>query len=177
MRQHAAPTRNKKTKFQVMTDTENLRLSPGDKAPELCLENQDHKQICLSENLGQKIVLYFYPKDLTPGCTTQASELTAILPKLRAAGYMVMGVSPDTPEKHREFIKKINIGFELLSDPDKSVMTAWGTYGRKLMYGRETVGVIRSTFVIDERGVITKAAYATKATGHAARLAKELGLA
>ncbi len=159
-----------------MTETENQRLSPGDKAPELCLENQDHKNVCLSDYVGQKVVLYFYPKDLTPGCTTQASELTEILPKLTIAGFKVMGVSPDIPEKHREFIKRINIGFDLLSDPDKTTMTAWGTYGKKIMYGRETTGVIRSTFLIDESGTITKATYGTKATGHAARLAKELGL-
>ncbi len=160
----------------MMTETENQRLSPGNKAPALCLENQDHKRICLSDYVGQKVVLYFYPKDLTPGCTTQASELTEILPKLTAAGFKVMGVSPDTPERHREFIKRINIGFDLLSDPDKNTMTAWGTYGKKIMYGRETTGVIRSTFLIDESGTITKATYGTKATGHAARLAKELGL-
>jgi len=159
-----------------MTETENPRLSPGDKAPELCLENQDHKQTCLSNYLGQRVVLYFYPKDLTPGCSTQASELTVILPKLTAAGYRVIGVSPDTPETHREFIKKFNIGFDLLSDPDKTTMTRWGTYGKKLMYGRETTGVIRTTFLIDEAGIITKATYGTKATGHAARLAKGLGL-
>lgn len=159
-----------------MNDNENPRLSPGDKAPDLCLENQDHKKICLSDYLGEKIVLYFYPRDLTPGCTTQARELTGILPKLHAAGYKVFGVSPDSPEKHLEFIKKIDIGFELLSDPDKSAMTSWGTYGKKVMYGRESIGVIRTTFVINENGTITKATYGTKATGHAARLARELGL-
>lgn len=121
-------------------------------------------------------MLYFYPKDLTPGCTTQATELTEILPKLKKAGYTVLGVSPDSPEKHKEFIKKINIGFELLSDPNKQAMTRWGTYGKKVMYGRESVGVIRSTFLIDESGVITKTWYGTKATGHASRLARELKL-
>ncbi len=159
-----------------MTDTESIRLAVGDVAPELCLENQDHKQICLRDFIGQKVVLYFYPKDLTPGCTTQASELTQILPKLSAAGYKVIGVSPDSPERHSEFIKRIEIGFDLLSDPDKTTMARWGTYGKKVMYGRETVGVIRTTFVIDENGVITKASYGTKATGHAARLLKELGI-
>lgn len=159
-----------------MTENENARLSVGDRAPELCLENQDHKKVCLSEFLGQKVVLYFYPKDLTPGCTTQASELTAILPKLSAAGYKVIGVSPDSPERHREFIKRIGIGFDLLSDPEKTTMAKWGTYGKKVMYGKETVGVIRTTFVIDDDGTITKASYGTKATGHAARLAKELHL-
>ncbi len=159
-----------------MTETNSIRLSPGEKAPELCLENQDNQKICLSDFIGQKVILYFYPKDLTPGCTTQASELTQILPKLYSAGYKVIGVSPDTPERHREFIKRISIGFDLLSDPEKTSMSQWGTFGKKKMYGREILGVIRTTFIIDEEGVIKKAWYGTKATGHAARLAKELGL-
>lgn len=159
-----------------MAENEIKRLQIGDKAPKLCLPNQHYDVVCLEQFLGQKVVVYFYPKDLTPGCTTQALELTDILPKLKKAGYKVLGVSPDSPEKHQEFIKKINIGFELLSDPEKNAMTTWGTYGKKVMYGRESVGVIRSTFVIDESGTITKAWYATKATGHAARLARELKL-
>lgn len=159
-----------------MSDNENTRLKVGDPAPKLCLENQDGRTMCLSDYLGSKVVVYFYPKDLTPGCTTQASELSEILPKLRAAGYSVFGVSPDTPQSHRNFIERIGIGFDLLSDPDKSTMAAWGAYGRKIMYGRESIGVIRSTFVVDENGKLIKATYATKATGHAARLAKELGI-
>jgi peroxiredoxin Q/BCP len=159
-----------------MVENESVRLQPGDQSPELCLPNQDNKTLCLDQFIGCKVVLYFYPKDLTPGCTTQAAELTEILPKLKRAGYVVLGVSPDSPEKHKEFIKKINIGFELLSDPNKEAMSRWGTYGKKVMYGRESVGVIRSTFVIDETGVITKTWYGTKATGHASRLARELKL-
>lgn len=159
-----------------MAENEIQRLQIGDKAPRLCLPNQRNEVVCLDQFLGQKAVVYFYPKDLTPGCTTQALELSDILPKLKNAGYKVLGVSPDSPEKHQEFIKKINIGFDLLSDPDKSTMVKWGTYGKKIMYGRESLGVIRSTFVIDENGTITKAWYATKATGHAARLARELRL-
>lgn len=159
-----------------MTVPETQRLGPGDIAPDLCLEDQNHKKVCLSDFRGHKVVLYFYPKDLTPGCTTQAAELTEILPKLDAAGYRVLGVSPDTPERHQEFIDRIGIGFSLLSDPDKITMAKWGTYGKKMMYGKESIGVIRTTFVIDENGVITKATYGTKATGHAARLARDLGL-
>lgn len=159
-----------------MTESEPSKLSVGDIAPELCLVDQDNKKVCLSDFLGQKVVLYFYPKDLTPGCTTQAAELTEILPKLENAGYKVLGVSPDSPESHRQFIERIGIGFDLLSDPEKTVMARWGTYGRKVMYGRESIGVIRTTFVIDEQGKITKASYGTKATGHAARLARELSL-
>ena len=159
-----------------MTSTESVRLTAGEKAPELCLQNHEDKKICLSDFLGSKVVLYFYPKDLTPGCTTQASELTQILPRLSKAGYKVVGVSPDSPERHREFIKRIGIGFDLLSDPEKEAMARWGTFGKKMMYGRETVGVIRSTFLVDENGVIAKTWYATKAAGHADRLARELRL-
>lgn len=165
-----------RAKFQAMTELDVTRLAVGEMAPALCLPNQDKKTICLNNFLGQKVVIYFYPKDLTPGCTTQAAELTEILPKLSAAGYKVFGVSPDSPEKHLLFIERIGIGFDLLSDPEKSTMATWGTYGKKMTYGKESIGVIRSTFIVDEKGMITKATYATKATGHAARLAKELNI-
>lgn len=159
-----------------MTELDTTRLALGEKAPALCLPNQDEEIICLSNFLGEKVVIYFYPKDLTPGCTTQAAELTEILPKLYTAGFKVFGVSPDAPERHRLFIERIGIGFDLLSDPEKSTMVAWGTYGKKVTYGKESIGVIRSTFIVDESGIITKATYGTKATGHAARLTKELNL-
>lgn len=153
------------------------RLAPGDPAPDFTLPTDDGGTLSLRELRGRKVVLYAYPAAMTPGCTTQACDFRDSLDPLQAAGYQVVGVSPDPPEKLAEFRRRDALTFPLLSDPDAAVLTAYGAYGEKQNYGRTVTGVIRSTFVIDERGRIEKAMYQVKATGHVARLRRELGLA
>jgi peroxiredoxin Q/BCP len=152
------------------------RLSPGDTAPAFTLEDADGKPVSLSDFLGRKVVLYVYPAAMTPGCTTQACDFRDSLSSLNAAGYQVIGLSPDKPEKLATFREKEGLTFPLLSDPSKEVLTAYGAYGEKQLYGKTVVGVIRSTFVIDEDGRIVTASYAVKATGHVAKLRRDLGI-
>ncbi|MDT7573207.1 MAG: thioredoxin-dependent peroxiredoxin [Actinomycetota bacterium] len=152
------------------------RLSPGDTAPAFTLEDADGKPVSLSDFLGRKVVLYVYPAAMTPGCTTQACDFRDSLSSLHAAGYQVIGLSPDKPEKLAQFREKEGLTFPLLSDPSKDVLTAYGAYGEKQLYGKTVVGVIRSTFVIDEEGRIQTASYAVKATGHVAKLRRDLGI-
>ena len=123
------------------------------------------------------MIVYFYPAAMTPGCTKQACDFTDSLDSLKAAGYEVLGISPDKPEKLAKFRERDSLTITLLSDPDKSVLKAWGAYGLKKLYGKEVEGVIRSTFVVDEKGKIELAQYNVKATGHVAKLRKDLGLA
>ena len=123
------------------------------------------------------MIVYFYPAAMTPGCTKQACDFTDSLDSLKAAGYEVVGISPDKPEKLAKFRERDSLTITLLSDPDKSVLNAWGAYGLKKLYGKEVEGVIRSTFVVDEKGKIELAQYNVKATGHVAKLRKDLGLA
>jgi thioredoxin-dependent peroxiredoxin len=122
------------------------------------------------------VIVYFYPAAMTPGCTKQACDFTANLPSLSSAGYVVLGISPDPPAKLAKFREKESLGFPLLSDPEHKVLEAYGAYGEKKLYGKTTVGVIRSTFVIGQDGKIEKAQYGVKATGHVARLTADLGV-
>ena len=153
-----------------------VRLAPGDQAPDFTLPDADGNQVSLSKLRGQRVIVYFYPAAMTPGCTKQACDFTAAQPALTADGVAVLGISPDAPAKLAEFREKEHITFPLLSDQDKSVLTAYGAYGEKMNYGKTIMGVIRSTFVIDPDGKIEKALYAVKATGHVDRLRKDLGV-
>ena len=130
----------------------------------------------LKELRGRKVIVYFYPAAMTPGCTKEACDFTDSLDSLKAAGYEVLGISPDKPEKLAKFRERDSLTITLLSDADKSVMNAWGAYGMKKLYGKDVEGVIRSTFVVDEDGKIELAQYNVKATGHVAKLRKDLGL-
>jgi peroxiredoxin Q/BCP len=156
-----------------MTDQ---RLAPGDTAPGFTLPDADGKDVSLSDYRGQRVIVYFYPAAMTPGCTKQACDFRDSLSSLAAAGIVVLGISPDAPVKLAKFRDKEGLTFPLLSDPDHAVEKAYGAYGEKKLYGKTTVGVIRSTFVIDADGKVEKAQYAVKATGHVARLRTELGL-
>jgi peroxiredoxin Q/BCP len=150
------------------------RLAAGDLAPDFTLSNDTGEKVTLSDLKGQKVILYVYPAAMTPGCTTQACDFRDSLESLNSAGYTVLGLSPDQPEQLAEFRARDSLTFPLLSDPDKSVLDAYGAWGEKTMYGKTSIGVIRSTFVIDEDGTIEKAMYNVKATGHVARLREEL---
>jgi thioredoxin-dependent peroxiredoxin len=153
------------------------RLSAGDAAPDFTLPDDTGAPVSLKQLRGQKVIVYFYPAAMTPGCTKQACDFTDSLASLQAAGYTVLGVSPDKPEKLAKFRERDHLGITLLSDPDRSVLQEWGAFGEKTMYGKKVTGVIRSTFVVDEKGKIELAQYNVKATGHVAKLRKDLGLA
>jgi peroxiredoxin Q/BCP len=152
------------------------RLSPGDPAPDFTLPTDDGSTVTLSQLRGRKVIVYFYPAAMTPGCTKQACDFTDSLDSLKAAGYEVLGISPDKPEKLAKFRERDALTITLLSDQDKSVMTAWGAFGEKKMYGKVVQGVIRSTLVVDEDGKVEVAQYNVKATGHVAKLRRDLGL-
>jgi thioredoxin-dependent peroxiredoxin len=152
------------------------RLAPGDKAPDFTLPDADGKTVSLSALRGQRVIVYFYPAAMTPGCTTQACDFRDSLASLAAAGLTVVGISPDPPEKLAKFREKEGLNFPLLSDQDRSVLRAYGAYGEKTLYGKTTVGVIRSTFVVGPDGVLEQVQYGVKATGHVARLRQELGV-
>jgi peroxiredoxin Q/BCP len=153
------------------------RLSPGDTAPDFTLTSDAGDQVALKDLRGQRVIVYFYPAAMTPGCTKQACDFTDNLASLKAAGYEVLGISPDKPEKLAKFRERDSLTITLLSDPDKAVLKAYAAYGLKKLYGKEVEGVIRSTFVVDEQGKIELAQYAVKATGHVAKLRRDLGLA
>jgi len=153
------------------------RLSAGDTAPDFTLTSDTGEQVSLSDLRGQKAIIYFYPAAMTPGCTTQACDFSDSLSSLKVAGYEVLGISPDTPDKLAKFREHDGLTITLLSDPDKAVLTAYGAYGEKKMYGKTVQGVIRSTFVVDEEGTLELARYNVKATGHVAKLRRDLGLA
>ncbi|TCB90099.1 thioredoxin-dependent thiol peroxidase [Micromonospora zingiberis] len=156
--------------------TAPARLSPGDPAPEFTLPTDAGTQLTLADLRGRKVILYAYPAAMTPGCTKQACDFRDSLASLQAAGYEVIGISPDKPEKLATFRERDAITFPLVADTDKAVLTAYGAYGEKQSYGRTVTGVIRSTFVIDENGKIERALYNVKATGHVAKLRRDLGL-
>jgi peroxiredoxin Q/BCP len=156
--------------------SEPVRLRPGDTAPDFTLDTDAGTPLSLSDLRGRRIVLYAYPAAMTPGCTTQACDFRDSLASLRGAGYEVLGISPDPVAKLARFRERDALTFPLLSDPDRSVLSAYGAWGEKKNYGRVVQGVIRSTFVIDEQGRVEKAMYNVKATGHVARLRGELGL-
>jgi peroxiredoxin Q/BCP len=152
------------------------RLSPGDAAPEFTLPTDNGDQLTLKDLRGRKVILYAYPAAMTPGCTTQACDFRDSLGSLQAAGFEVVGISPDAPAKLAKFRERDAITFPLVSDQDKSVLSAYGAWGEKQMYGKTVTGVIRSTWVIDENGTIERAMYNVKATGHVAKLRRDLGL-
>jgi peroxiredoxin Q/BCP len=152
------------------------RLEVGDKAPAFSLPNADGKPVKLSDFTGRKVVVYFYPAASTPGCTKQACDFRDSLAQLNEAGLDVIGISPDKPEKLAKFRDAESLTFPLLSDTERSVLTAWGTFGEKTMYGKTVHGVIRSTFVVDEKGKIEVAQYNVKATGHVAKLRRDLSI-
>lgn len=150
------------------------RLAPGDTAPEFTLTDDTGTEVALRDFLGRKVVVYFYPAAMTPGCTTQACDFTDNLSVLADAGYDVVGISPDQPEKLARFREKESLGITLLSDPDKTVLQQYGAYGEKKLYGKTVEGVIRSTVVVDEDGKVFLAQYNVKATGHVAKLLRDL---
>ena len=153
-----------------------MRLSPGDKAPDFELPDADDKPVSLQEFRGERVVLYFYPAALTPGCTTQACDFRDNLAVLRDAGVAVVGISPDKSAKLRQFRDKHELPFPLLGDPGKEVLTAYGAWGEKQLYGKTVTGVIRSTIVVDADGLVEHAFYNVKATGHVAKLLRDLRL-
>ena len=152
------------------------RLAPGDAAPDFTLPTDTGETLSLKDLRGRKVVLYAYPAAMTPGCTTQACDFRDSLGSLKAAGYEVVGISPDGPAKLAKFRERDAITFPLVGDEDKSVLTAYGAFGEKQLYGKTVTGVIRSTFVIDEEGRIERALYNIKATGHVAKLRRDLGI-
>jgi thioredoxin-dependent peroxiredoxin len=156
-----------------MTD---VRLAPGDAAPDFTLPDADGNEVSLSSLRGRRVIVYFYPAAMTPGCTKQACDFRDSLDSLAAAGFAVVGVSPDSPAKLAKFRDRDGLTFPVLSDQKHEVLEAYGAYGEKMLYGKKSVGVIRSTFVVGPDGKIEQAQYGVKATGHVARLRKELGV-
>jgi peroxiredoxin Q/BCP len=154
----------------------SAKLEPGDPAPDFTLPDADGKDVSLSDYRGRKVVVYFYPAAMTPGCTTEACDFRDNLAALGGAGIDVVAISPDKPEKLAKFREKESLTFPLLADPDRSTLEAYGAYGEKMMYGKPVTGVIRSTFVVDEGGGIEKAMYGVRATGHVAKLRRELAV-
>ena len=152
------------------------RLAAGDPAPEFTLPDADGKDVSLSDFRGQRVIVYFYPAAMTPGCTKQACDFRDNLSSLKSAGYAVLGISPDKPEKLAKFRERDAVNFPLLSDPSRATLEAYGAWGEKTMYGKTVTGVLRSTFVVDEDGRVEKAQYNVKATGHVAKLRRDLGL-
>jgi peroxiredoxin Q/BCP len=152
------------------------RLAEGDPAPEFTLPDADGTPVSLSSYRGQRVIVYFYPAAMTPGCTKEACDFRDNLNGFAGAGVAVLGISPDKPERLARFRDKEGLTFPLLSDQERYVLRAYGAYGEKTMYGKTTTGVIRSTFVIGAEGKIEKAQYNVKATGHVERLRKDLGM-
>lgn len=165
-----------------MTETDRgsapapVRLTPGEKAPDFTLPDAAGNPVSLADHRGRRVIVYCYPAALTPGCTVQAVDFTAAAGELAEAGLDIIGISPDEPEKLLRFQEEERLDITLVSDPEKSVLTAYGAYGTKKLYGKEVVGVIRSTFVVDATGLIESASYNVKATGHVAKLLRDLGL-
>jgi peroxiredoxin Q/BCP len=153
------------------------RLAPGDTAPDFTLPTADGGTLTLSSLRGQHVIVYFYPAAMTPGCSTQACDFRDSLEALHGQGYTVVGVSPDPVERLKEFADLEGLTFPLVSDPDHEVLAAWGAWGEKSLYGKTVTGVIRSTVVVDPEGTVVVAQYNVKATGHVAKLRRELGVA
>jgi peroxiredoxin Q/BCP len=160
-----------------MTATETVRLQPGNPAPDFTLPTDTGETVHLADLRGRKVIVYFYPAAMTPGCTTQACDFTDSLDSLKAAGYEVVGISPDKPAKLAKFRERDALTITLASDEDRSVMQAYAAFGEKKLYGKVVEGVIRSTVVVDEEGNVALAQYNVKATGHVAKLRRDLGLA
>ena len=157
-------------------NTAPARLSPGDQAPDFTLPTDTGEEVSLSSLRGRRVIVYFYPAAMTPGCTKQACDFTDSLDSLRAQGFEVVGISPDKPAKLAKFRERDGLTITLASDEDRSVMTAYGAFGEKKLYGKVVQGVIRSTVVVGEDGRVEVAQYNVKATGHVAKLRKDLGL-
>ncbi|MGV0628567.1 thioredoxin-dependent thiol peroxidase [Mycobacteroides chelonae] len=153
---------------------ETKRLEVGDKAPAFTLLDADGKKVSLSSYKGRKVIIYFYPAAMTPGCTKQACDFRDSLAQLNEAGLDVIGISPDKPEKLAKFRERDGVNFPLLSDPDKTTLTAYGAFGEKKLYGKIVEGVIRSTFVVDEKGKIEVAQYNVKAAHTTTKIKKIL---
>ncbi|MDQ6714584.1 MAG: thioredoxin-dependent thiol peroxidase [Actinomycetota bacterium] len=154
----------------------SAKLSPGDIAPDFTLPTDTGDKVSLRDLRGRKVIVYFYPAAMTPGCTTEACDFSDSVDRLHAEGYEVLGISPDSPEKLAAFRERDGLTITLLSDGDRSVLEAYGAYGEKKLYGKTVVGVLRSTFVVDESGVVLDARYNVKASGHVAKLRRDLGL-
>ncbi|MFF7752533.1 thioredoxin-dependent thiol peroxidase [Streptomyces sp. NPDC007971] len=152
------------------------RLQPGDVAPAFTLPDADGNEVSLSDHKGRKVIVYFYPAALTPGCTKQACDFTDNLQVLAQAGYDVIGISPDKPEKLAKFRDQESLEVTLLADPDKKALDAYGAFGEKKNYGKTYMGVIRSTVIVDEEGKVERALYNVRATGHVAKIIKDLGI-
>lgn len=152
------------------------RLHIGDRAPDFTLQSADGSTVSLSDFAGENVVVYFYPAAATPGCTTQACDFRDNLASLGSAGYRVVGISPDTPKKLLSFTEAESLTFPLLSDPDHAVAEQWGAWGEKKNYGKTYEGLIRSTVVVDGSGQVALAQYNVRATGHVAKLRRDLGL-
>src|SRR2546423_14180609 len=152
------------------------RLSPGDRAPEFTLLDADGKPVSLADYAGRRVIVYFYPAASTPGCTKEACDFRDSLATLNGAGIDVVGISPDSPAKLAKFRDEQQLTFPLLSDPDRETLNAWGAWGEKQLYGKTVTGVIRSTFVVGPDGTIEQAMYNVKATGHVAKLRRELSV-
>jgi peroxiredoxin Q/BCP len=154
----------------------STRLEPGDPAPDFTLPDADGKPVALADYRGRRVILYAYPAASTPGCTKQACDFRDSLAELNGAGLDVIGISPDKPEKLAKFRDAEGLTFPLVSDPDRSMLTRYGAFGEKQMYGKTVTGVIRSTFVIDADGKIERALYNVRATGHVAKLRKDMSV-
>lgn len=166
--------------MEGMADTDSTRLSVGSPAPAFTLPDATGADVSLSDYASHRVIVYFYPAAMTPGCTVQAVDFSSALGDLKSAGYDVVGISPDSPERLATFRDKEDLGITLLADPDRTVLDAYGAYGQKMLYGKQIEGVIRSTFVIDVddagQGTIAVAQYNVKATGHVDKLRRELGV-
>jgi len=149
-------------------------LELNELAPDFTLLDQNGNQHKLSDYRGKKVILYFYPKDDTPGCTTEACQFNEILPNFQRTEAVVLGISADTPESHKKFAEKYNLNFTLLSDPDKEVIQKYGVWKEKNMYGKKTFGIVRTTFIIDEEGKIRKIYNNVKADGHAQKVIEDI---
>jgi peroxiredoxin Q/BCP len=152
------------------------QLEPGQHAPDFTLPSSDGSTVSLADYRGRRVIVYFYPAAMTPGCTKQACDFRDSLGALQAAGFAVLGISPDKPVKLAKFVERDALTFPLLSDPEHAVLEAWGAWGEKSLYGRKVTGVIRSTVVVDADGVVELARYNVKATGHVASLRQALGV-
>jgi len=149
------------------------KLAPGAKAPAFTLPDAEGNKVSLADFAGHKVVVYFYPRDDTPGCTKEACQFNDALSQFEGLGIPVIGISPDKQASHVKFRDKYGLQFPLLSDPDHKVMEKYGAWGEKIMYGKPTTGVIRSTFLIDDKGKVARAWYSVKADGHAAKVLEE----
>ena len=149
-----------------------MALTIGDKIPEILGKDQNGKELTAGDFAGKKVVLYFYPKDDTPGCTAEACSLRDNYNELLKKGFIVLGVSPDSEKSHAKFAGKYNLPFPLIADPQKKILSAYGAYGEKLMYGKKVTGVIRTTFIIDEKGIIEKVIKKVDTKEHATQIFK-----